>query len=105
MAAIVASWIVSPVFGAGIAALMLYFIKVKILYVEDRLAAAKRWVPVLIGLMAAAFMAYMLLKGLQGIWRPGAVEIFVLSGLRSEECRVGQVAVWTVRIRGLRFQY
>src|SRR3546814_558772 len=81
MAAIVASWIVSPVFGAGIAALMLYFIKVKILYVEDRLAAAKRWVPVLIGLMAAAFMAYMLLKGLQGIWRPGAVEIFVLSGL------------------------
>src|SRR3546814_1256584 len=59
MAAIVASWIVSPVFGAGFAALMLYFIKTKILYAEDRLAAANKWVPVLIALMAGAFMAYM----------------------------------------------
>src|SRR3546814_4299094 len=70
MAAIVASWIVSPVFGAGFAALMLYFIKTKILYAEDRLAAANKWVPVLIALMAGAFMAYMSLKGLRQIWRP-----------------------------------
>ncbi|MEQ8357283.1 MAG: anion permease [Kiloniellaceae bacterium] len=81
MAAIAASWVVSPVFGAGFAALMLYFIKVKILYAEDRLAAAQKWVPLLIALMAAAFMAYMSLKGLKKIWRPGAVEIVFFSGL------------------------
>src|SRR3546814_15948580 len=51
MAAIVASWIVSPVFGAGFAALMLYFIKTKILYAEDRLAAANQGGPVLIALI------------------------------------------------------
>src|SRR3546814_20312694 len=70
MAAIVASWIVSPVFGAGFAALMLYFIKTKILYAADRLAAANKWVPVLIALMAGAFLAYMSLMGLGPIWLP-----------------------------------
>lgn len=81
MAAIAASWIISPVIGAGLAALILYFIKVKILYVEDRLAAARKWVPLLIALMASAFTAYMLLKGLKKIWHPGALEIVLLSGL------------------------
>src|SRR3546814_18249980 len=81
MAAIVASWIVSPVFGAGFAALMLYFIKTKILYAEDRLAAANKWVPVLIALMAGAFMAYMSLKGLRQIWRPSMPALAFFSGL------------------------
>ncbi len=81
MAAIAASWVISPVIGAGLAALILYFIKTKILYVGDRLAAAQKWVPVLIGLMAGAFTAYMLLKGLKKIWHPGTLEIVLLSGL------------------------
>ncbi|WP_193367268.1 inorganic phosphate transporter [Pelagibius marinus] len=79
MSAIAASWVISPVIGAGLAALILYFIKTRILYVEDRLAAAKKWVPVLIGLMAGAFTAYMLLKGLKKIWHPGMLEIVLLS--------------------------
>src|SRR3546814_643662 len=78
---LVASWCVSPVFGACCAALMLYFIKTKILYAEDRLAAANKWVPVLIALMAGAFMAYMSLKGLRQIWRPSMPEIAFFSGL------------------------
>src|SRR3546814_9008841 len=78
---LVASWIVSPVFCAGFAALMLYFIKTKILYAEDRLAAANKWVPVLIALMAGAFMAYMSLKGLRQIWRPSMPVIAFFSGL------------------------
>jgi PiT family inorganic phosphate transporter len=81
VAAIAASWVISPVFGAGLAALILYFIKVKVLYVEDRLAAAQKWVPLLIGLMAAAFTAYMLLKGLNKVWQPGAAAIVLLSAL------------------------
>jgi len=75
MAKIAASWVISPVFGAVVAAALLYFIKIKILNVADRLDAARRWVPVLVGLMAAAFAAYMAMKGLKKIWKPSAIEI------------------------------
>ncbi len=75
MAAIAASWVISPVFGAVVAAALLYFIKVKILNVEDKLAAAQKWVPVLIGLMGAAFAAYMAMKGLKKIWKASTVEV------------------------------
>lgn len=79
MAKIAASWIISPVFGAAVAAALLYFIKTKILNVTDRLQAAEKWVPILIGLMAAAFAAYMAMKGLKKVWKPSAVEIILLS--------------------------
>ncbi len=81
MSAIAASWIISPVFGALVAAGLLLFIKVNIFNVPDRLAAAKRWVPVMIGLMAAAFAAYMAMKGLKKIWRPSLIEVFLFSCL------------------------
>ena len=67
MAKIAASWVISPAFGAAVAAALLFFIKVKVLNVENRLEAASRWVPMLIGLMAAAFAAYMAMKGLKKI--------------------------------------
>jgi len=79
MAAIAASWVISPVFGAMVAAALLYFIKVKILNVDDRLDAARKWVPVLIGLMAAAFAAYMAMKGLKKIWKPSTIEVVLFS--------------------------
>ncbi len=81
MTKIAASWIISPVFGAAIAAALLLFIKIRVLNVENRLEAAARWVPILIGIMAAAFMAYMAMKGLKKVWAPGALQIFLLSGL------------------------
>jgi PiT family inorganic phosphate transporter len=64
MGAIAASWVISPVLGGAVAAAFLAFIKANIVYVDDKLAAARRWVPVLIGVMAAAFAAYLALKGL-----------------------------------------
>ncbi len=79
MAAIAASWVISPVLGAAIAAGLLFFIKKKILNVTDRLEASKRWVPVLIGLMAAAFAAYMAMKGLKKIWQPSILEIILVA--------------------------
>ncbi|MEE9314478.1 MAG: inorganic phosphate transporter [Rhizobiaceae bacterium] len=79
MAKIAASWIISPVFGAAVAAALLFFIKTKILNVEDRLTAAKRWMPVLIGLMGAAFAAYMAMKGLKKIWKPSGLEMVAFS--------------------------
>ncbi|GGA96254.1 inorganic phosphate transporter [Allosediminivita pacifica] len=67
MGAIAASWVISPALGGVIAAAMLAFIKWKIIYVEDKITAARRWVPVLIGVMASAFSAYLALKGLKRV--------------------------------------
>ena len=76
---IAASWVISPVFGAIIAASLLYFIKCKILNVDDRIEAARKWVPILIALMAAAFSAYMAMKGLKKVWKPSAAMIVFVS--------------------------
>lgn len=67
MSAIAASWVISPLLGGIIAAGMLAFIKWRVIYVEDKIAAARTWVPVLIGIMAAAFSTYLALKGLKKI--------------------------------------
>jgi len=56
MSKIAASWVISPVLGGIAAASLLFIIEVKILRVEDRLSAAKKWVPILIGLMASALV-------------------------------------------------
>jgi len=69
MGKIVASWIISPVLGGVIAAIFLYIIKSKILYKEDTISAAKKVVPVLVAIMAAAFLTYLTLKGFKHIWK------------------------------------
>ncbi|HSR73328.1 MAG TPA: inorganic phosphate transporter, partial [Sulfurovum sp.] len=68
MGEIVASWIISPVMGGIIAAIFLYIIKSQILYMENKLEAAKRIVPVLVAVMTAAFIAYITLKGFKKVW-------------------------------------
>ncbi|MEC9368584.1 MAG: inorganic phosphate transporter, partial [Pseudomonadota bacterium] len=78
MGAIAASWVVSPVLGGAIAALFLAFIKTRIIYTDDKIAAARRWVPVLLSLMAAAFSCYLVMKGLGKIWRPGAAMLLLI---------------------------
>ena len=67
MGAIAASWVISPVLGGAVAAAFLAFIKANIIYVDDKIAAARRWVPVLIGVMAGAFATYLAVKGLKRI--------------------------------------
>ena len=79
MGKIAASWVVSPVLGAAVAALVLVGIKAAILYRQDRVAAAKKWVPVLVGILGATFSAYLIMKGLKRVWRPDAVTIVALS--------------------------
>jgi PiT family inorganic phosphate transporter len=69
MAAIASSWVISPVLGGIIAAAFLYFIKHTITYRADKIAAAKRIVPILIALMAWAFSTYLIMKGLKKIWK------------------------------------
>jgi PiT family inorganic phosphate transporter len=50
-----------------IAALFLAFINSRIIYREDKIAAARVWVPVLIGVMGGVFVTYMALKGISRI--------------------------------------
>ena len=67
MSKIAASWVISPVLGGLIAAAFLWLIKARIIYQEDKIAAARKWVPVLVGIMAGAFASYLALKGLKKI--------------------------------------
>ncbi len=68
MGKIAASWVISPVLGAIIAAAFLFAIKKTILYREDRLSAMRKMVPVYVAIMAFAFATYLTLKGLKKIW-------------------------------------
>ncbi len=65
MGAIAASWVISPVLGGFIAAGFLYFIRQAILTREDKIEAARKWVPVLIAIMASTFAMYLVMKGLK----------------------------------------
>lgn len=65
MGAIAASWVISPVLGGAIAALFLAVINNRIIYREDKIAAARTWVPILIGVMGGVFATYMAMKGLK----------------------------------------
>ena len=80
MMKIAASWVISPVLGGLVAAAFLAFVKFAILYREDKISAAKRWVPVLVGIMASAFSVYLCMKGLKRIWKPDAA-ILTMIGL------------------------
>ena len=61
---IAASWVISPLFGGVLAALFLYLIKRTITYQTDLIAASRRMVPILLGLMGWAFATYLATKGL-----------------------------------------
>lgn len=75
---ITASWMLSPLLGGAIAALILYFIEEFITYRQDKIAAAKRWVPVLIGVMTGAFATYLTIKGIGQVFRIGQTQAMLL---------------------------
>ncbi|WP_420549234.1 inorganic phosphate transporter [Curvivirga sp.] len=67
MGSIAASWFISPVLGGLIAAGFLMLIKHRINYKRDRIKSARKWVPILIAIMAWAFSTYLIMKGLKKI--------------------------------------
>lgn len=78
MGKIAASWVISPVLGGIIAAMFLAFIKINVIYRDDKIAAARRWVPALIAIMAATFSCYLVMKGLKRVWRPDYLTVAVI---------------------------
>ncbi|ETX27718.1 inorganic phosphate transporter [Roseivivax isoporae] len=101
MGAIAASWVISPVLGGLIAAVMLAFVKWKVIYVEDKISAARRWVPVLIGLMAAAFSSYLALKGLSHVAEIDLGTALAVGAALGLTCGVAAVPLIRWQSRGL----
>jgi inorganic phosphate transporter, PiT family len=97
MSLIAASWVISPVLGGVIAAGFLALIKSQIIYKEDKIAAARLWVPILVGLMAGVFSAYLSVKGLKRIVRI-ELDTALMIGLA-----IG-VLVWAVTVPLIRRQ-
>lgn len=97
MSGIAASWVISPVLGGGVAAAFLWLIKSRIVYREDKIASARVWVPILVGIMAGTFTAYLALKGLKKV-----IDISMTSALLIGA--VMGVAVWAVMIPVIRKQ-
>ena len=89
--AIAASWVISPLLGGIIAAGFLWLIEARIIHQTDKLAAARRWVPGLVGFMAGTFAAYLALKGLKHMFDISLGHSLVLGGA------VG-VAIWLAMI-------
>ena len=78
MGKIAASWVISPVLGGVIAALFLFFIKTNVIYREDKIAAARRWIPLLIAIMGGAFACYLSIKGLKRVWKPDGMSVAMI---------------------------
>jgi len=76
MGKIAASWIISPVLGGIIAAIFLFAIKKTMVFKENKIEAAVKWVPVFVAMMSWAFVTYLTLKGLKKVW-PHIVDILV----------------------------
>lgn len=68
MGSIAASWIISPLLGGIIAAGFLFAIKKTIVFKEDKVEAAKIYVPIYVAIMSLAFVTYLILKGVKHIW-------------------------------------
>jgi len=68
MGKIAASWVISPIIGGVIAAGFLYAIKKSIIFKEDKVSAAKKWIPLYISIMTWAFVTYIIMKGFKHIW-------------------------------------
>ena len=76
MGKIAASWVISPVLGGIIAAAFLFAIKKTMVFKDNKIEAAVKWVPVFVAVMSWAFVTYLTLKGLKKVW-PTIVDILI----------------------------
>ena len=80
IAKIAASWVISPLMGGLLAAVLLTIVNFTILREKEKIVAARVWVPVLVGVMIGVFAMYMSMKGLSRVWKPEG-HIVLLIGL------------------------
>lgn len=87
VSAIAATWVVSPFLGGVTAAILMAFINTRLIYAEHKVEAAKLWLPLLLGGMAATFVAFLANKTAD---RMVQVEIWQIAML----ALVAGIAVW-----------
>ncbi|QUS36355.1 inorganic phosphate transporter [Falsirhodobacter algicola] len=68
MGRIALSWVISPVMGGALAAGALWVVHRLVIDRDDKIAAARTWVPILIAVMSWAFGTYLALKGLKHLF-------------------------------------
>ncbi|WP_193183952.1 inorganic phosphate transporter [Nisaea sediminum] len=68
--AITLGWFVSPVASGLVAIVILAFIKREMLSVQDKVRAARTWIPILVAAMSALFTLFLINKGLGNLWQP-----------------------------------
>lgn len=78
MGKIAASWVISPVLGGVLAAIILFAIKTLILFKDDMIEASRKWVPVFVALMVSIFTVYLMMKGLKRIYRADPALLMVV---------------------------
>ncbi|NQU56950.1 MAG: inorganic phosphate transporter [Rhodospirillales bacterium] len=81
MSKIAASWVISPLMGGVIAALFLAFLKYTVLNQQDKVGAARRWVPVVVGIMGSTFAMYLVMKGLKKIIKVDALSVMIIGAV------------------------
>lgn len=64
---IAVTWVITPFTSAFFAILFLAFIKKFIIYRSDKIAAARIWVPILLGVTGGVFTAYLIWVGLHQV--------------------------------------
>ena len=64
---IAATWIISPVLWWIVAATFLYWIKRTILFQDDKVESAKKWVPFYVAIMSWAFTTYLIIKWIKQV--------------------------------------
>ena len=67
---IATAWIISPLAAGILAAVLLAFVTINVRDAPDRAVAAQKWLPLLVGAMAALFLAYLALLAAHrfGVW-------------------------------------
>jgi PiT family inorganic phosphate transporter len=93
---IVLSWVVSPVMGGVLASLLLSIAHFTILDKADKLNAARRWVPIFVGMMTGTFGMYLATKGLKHIWHPDLFTVLLL-GVITGMAGYGAAVPWIIR--------
>jgi len=101
MAAIVASWVVSPLLGGVIAAASLFVIKELVIYRDDKIVAARTWVPVLVAVMTGSFVAYLVAIGLGNVMTIGLGTAFLIGLAAGTAAYAGAVPVVRAQSVGL----
>ncbi|MCA0344452.1 MAG: inorganic phosphate transporter, partial [Proteobacteria bacterium] len=86
MAAIAASWVISPLAGGVLAASFLFLIKETVIYRDNKIAAARVWVPFYIGVMGGSFATYLCTKGLKRVIDLDNGTLFIVAALATAAC-------------------